>query len=142
MKEIEAVEQAIVEAFERKDAAAMAACYTEDAVLMPPNHPAVVGREAIEAHFREGFARFDAKLATEIEEIEVAGDWAWLRTRLRQEITPRGGKPMTFTAKALVVARRQDDGSWKYHRDIFNGDEPPRIPSPLGCLAGFFGRRG
>lgn len=138
MQEIEAVEQAIVSAFERKDAAAIAACYTEDAILMPPNQPAVVGREAIEAHFRQAFGRVEASLATVVEEVEVAGDWAWLRTRLHQEVKLGGSKVATFTAKALVVARRQADGSWKYHRDIYNGDERPRMAAP-GCL--ILGRR-
>ena len=36
----------------RKDASSIAALYTEDALLMPPNAPAVRGRAAVEAFFK------------------------------------------------------------------------------------------
>ena len=48
---IEATVQTFVAGVLAGDAAMVAGTYTEDGVLMPPNHPAVEGRTAIEAYF-------------------------------------------------------------------------------------------
>lgn len=143
MSEIESVEAAIVEALGRGDAAAVAACYTEDAVLMPPNRPAVEGRAAVEAYFREALASFAIEIASTAQEEVVAGDWGWLRTRLVQRITPRrGGRTVEVAGKALILARRGADGAWRYHRDVFNTDQAPVVAGSLGrLLAALFGRR-
>lgn len=47
---------AFVEAYNTRDAAAVAAFYTPDAVLLPPGQAAVQGREAIAQHYARAFA--------------------------------------------------------------------------------------
>lgn len=47
---------AFVEAYNTGDAAAVAAFYTRDAVLLPPGQAAVQGREAIAQHYARAFA--------------------------------------------------------------------------------------
>ena len=42
-------------AFNAKDAAKVALLYTDDAVVMPPNHALVKGRANIEAYFKQEF---------------------------------------------------------------------------------------
>ena len=136
--DLRAVEDRIQRAFAAEDADAIAAEYTEDAVLLPPGHPSVVGRAAIAALYRDFFARFRIVLETTVEEAEAAGDLGFLRGRLRQEIHPRGGGPaiagflrrliqrrtghLTMTGKFLAVLRREADGAWRFSRDIFNAD--------------------
>ncbi|HET9862650.1 MAG TPA: SgcJ/EcaC family oxidoreductase [Steroidobacteraceae bacterium] len=53
---------------------------------------------------------------SEIEEIRIAGDWAFVRTRLSVEITPPGAPPMKRAGHTLSVLRRTD-GRWRLARD-------------------------
>src|SRR5215510_1551513 len=46
--------------FNQNDAAAVAALYTEDAVLLPPETDPVYGREAIEKYFADLFTQYHA----------------------------------------------------------------------------------
>ena len=51
--------------------------------------------------------------ATEIQEIQVAGDWAFMWTRLSVVVTPpEGGQPMERAGHTLTVLKRVS-GRWK-----------------------------
>jgi uncharacterized protein (TIGR02246 family) len=47
---------AFAEAYNAQDATAIAGFYTPDGILLPPGQRAVVGREAIAAHYAQAFA--------------------------------------------------------------------------------------
>src|SRR5262245_35107544 len=64
-------------AFNAKDAARVAAFYTDDAVLMPPNLPAVRGRADIEAYYKAGFAQPMGRLALQPVESAISGATAF-----------------------------------------------------------------
>jgi uncharacterized protein (TIGR02246 family) len=53
---------------------------------------------------------------SEIEEIEVVGDVAWMRTRLSVDVTPPGGVPLKRAGHTLSVLRKQG-GRWQLARD-------------------------
>jgi uncharacterized protein (TIGR02246 family) len=123
---ITAIEDRIQAAFAAGDADAVAAQYTEDAYLMPPNSPSLVGRAAIADLYKRFFKDFKCALKTEIQEVEVAGDWAYVRGLLTSTVTPKdGGEPHTNHGKYLVVARRGADGVWRFARDMYSMDAPP-----------------
>ena len=114
------------------DAAALAAFVTDDAVWMPPNEPAVSGKEAFESLYRAWFDQFICEVTSHpVEEIVVAGDWAFARGRYTLMLTPKaGGEPMQDSGKFIDIYQRQPDGSWKYARHIWNSDQPlPAAPT-------------
>jgi uncharacterized protein (TIGR02246 family) len=126
---ITAIEDRIQAAFAAGDAGAVAAEYTEDAYLMPPNSPSLVGRAAIADLYKAFFKDYRCALKTEIQEVEVAGDWAYVRGLLTSTVAPKdGGEPHTNHGKYLVVARRGTDGVWRFARDSYNMDQPPGQP--------------
>jgi ketosteroid isomerase-like protein len=136
------LEERLAGALSTGDLATLADCYTEEAMLLPANRPAITGRAAIAAFYREVLARFAPVLSTEVAEVEVEGDLAYLRGTFHERLVPRGaGKPLEVAGKFLVIARRDPgDGSWRFHRDMFNSDRPPAVG--LGTLlAGLFARR-
>ena len=48
-----------------------------------------------------------------------------------QTLTPKaGGEPTEDSGKWLGILKRQPNGSWKVHRDIWNSDKP--FPSTGG----------
>jgi len=108
---------------------ASAAFYEENAIMVPPNHPDIRGRAAIEA-FLTSFPPFsDYRL--ESLEIEGQGDLAYERGTNSMTLTPPSGRPTEWRSKYLVIYRRQADGSWKVSREIFTPDAPPQAsPDP------------
>jgi uncharacterized protein (TIGR02246 family) len=139
---VAAIEDRIRAAYAVGDADGVAAQYTDDAILMNPGRPAVVGREAIAEGFRPFFAAFRGELAQEIEEIEVFGDQAWMRGKIHIKITAKQGSAKgEMHGKYIAIARRCPDGVWRFSRDIYNYDHPtPQRISILGWLSGLFRR--
>jgi uncharacterized protein (TIGR02246 family) len=117
-------------AFNSNDAAAVAASYTDDAVMMSSNQPAVEGKAAIQSSYQDMFKRGSFKIAITSLETQVAGDWAYDRGTAMITMTPKaGGKPMEESSKYLVILKKQADGSWKCHRDIDNSNAPMTAPA-------------
>jgi uncharacterized protein (TIGR02246 family) len=54
---------------------------------------------------------------SDIAELKVLGDWAYLRNRLTVTITPPGGSPTTRSGYTLTVLRKEPDGRWRLARD-------------------------
>ena len=113
-------------AFNSNDAAAVAALFADDAIVMPANQPAIEGRPAIQSLFEAIFkANPGIKTAIASLETQVAGDWAYDRGNTTTTITPKSGKPIEESAKYLVVLKRLPGGLWKVDRDIDNSNSPP-----------------
>jgi len=114
-----------------RDVDAIAALYTDGAVVMPANEPAIVGKEAIRAHIASEY-----ELGVETREFTLTpveidgvaglafdrGTWSWTG------VPPGMTEPVTETGKYVVILRRQEDGSWLYAVDIYNSDTPPPEP--------------
>jgi uncharacterized protein (TIGR02246 family) len=112
------------------DAAAVAALYTDDAVMMPSNEAAVEGKTAIQSWYENMYKRMSVKIAITPIETQVAGDWAYDRGTAMLSMTPKAkGKPMEESSKYLVILKRQTDGSWKCFRDIDNSNAPMMAPA-------------
>ena len=113
-----------VEIYNRNDWPTLAAQFTEDAVMMPPNSPAVIGRAAIaawEAENEQGF-----RIALKVEDISITGDVAIIRGRscvfipLGKE--QKDGAVGVDIGKYIEVRKRTDGGRWMVVQDIFNSD--------------------
>ncbi|MGH7586286.1 MAG: YybH family protein [Gemmatimonadales bacterium] len=108
------------------DGNALAALYTADAVVMPPNEPTRRGDAAKQywIDFANTFTA-QAELATEV--VEGRGDLAFTSGTWRMTLTPKtaGAKPMPAQeGKYLGVMKKQPDGSWKLAYDIWNVGAP------------------
>lgn len=119
---IEATKDAWVSGVRAKDWKAVSVVYAPDAVLMPPNQPAVSGREAI----RAWFAVFPPITAVELHPVEIdgRGDVAFVRGTYKLTLAPPGIAPIHDQGKFIEIHRRQPDGSWPISSDIFNSDLP------------------
>jgi len=62
----------------------------------------------------------------DIKEINVQGDWAWLRNHLTVTMTPPNGKPTRRSGYTLTILRKEPDGAWVIARDanLLAPDEP------------------
>ena len=117
---IEAANAKFSEAFARGDTKALSAMYTSDAIAFPPDSEMIRGNEAIGEFWkatRESGVR-GAALTT--VEVSRSGDVAYEVGKVSLTIQPAGKEPTTAMAKYVVIWKRQADGSWKLHRDIWN----------------------
>ena len=108
----------------KKDAAAVAALYTENGAFMAPNAPIATGRAAIQAAWQGMFEMPEVALTFEPDEIVVSssGDMAYDRGTYKFSAAGEGG-PMTDEGKYVVVWRKVD-GKWLVAADIFNSNNP------------------
>jgi uncharacterized protein (TIGR02246 family) len=109
-----------VAAFNSGDAAAVAASYTEQGQLLPPNAGFMIGQEAIQAFWQGAMDMGIASAQLEIREVEQHDDTAI-------EIgtfTLHAQDGTELDAGKYIVIWRRVDGKWKLHRDIFNSSKP------------------
>lgn len=102
--------------------------FTDDAVFLPPNSPAVEGAAAIEAWGRTFPPIKDLRI--EPTEVVGRGDLAFARGRYSMVIMVPNQPEQPDSGKYIEIWRRQSDGSWKLFRDIFNSDVPLPAPPP------------
>ena len=108
-----------MEAFNAHDADSLTALYAEDAVVAPPNAPAIFGRDAIRADNRETFDAGEVAVELEDFEIIIQGDLGYKAGRYRM----RAGDTLVDRGKYLEIWRKID-GEWMLHRDIWNSSLP------------------
>jgi len=53
----------------------------------------------------------------DIREIEVIGDWAWIRNRIDVTMDPPGGAAVRRSGYTLTILKKGDDGRWRLFRD-------------------------
>ena len=132
---VEATVDRYVAASNDGDAAALTELYADDAVLLPPDHEPIHGREAIGEFWREGT---DAGLEVSTLRLEVDGSVAYLVGRYR---LPPTEEEEADSGQYVLCLKRQPDGAWKLTADIWNGsggsDERGAEPSePEPAISG------
>jgi uncharacterized protein (TIGR02246 family) len=99
------------------------ALWTDDGVQMPPDEAPVVGKEKIRARNGAVLQKFKFDIGITNQEVQTVGDLAYSRGVYKATLTPKqGGKPIPIDGKYMTILRRQPNGSWRIHRDIFNSN--------------------
>ena len=118
--EIEAADGQFAAAFAAQDAGALAALYTPNAQLLPPNSDFVTGRAAI-AEFWQNV--MDAGVAGAALTVEEAVGVDSLAVEVgRYTLTDADGNTID-EGKYIVWWQRTPEG-WRLHRDIWNSSRP------------------
>jgi uncharacterized protein (TIGR02246 family) len=97
------------------DTATVLGLMADDVLFMTP------GREPF------GKAEFEAQSAplkdvemdgrAEVLEVEIAGDWAWIRNRIEVAMIPRRGETARRSGYTLTILKKGGDGRWRLFRD-------------------------
>lgn len=114
----------------------MLSFWSDDAVVLPPDRPAVVGKEAIRA-FVTGMLSIPGFTITwepEHATISPSGDIGYLIERNSASFTDSTGARVTQLGKAVTVWRKDAEGQWKCVVDTWNNVPshpvlPPTWPS-------------
>ncbi|MGF6157520.1 ketosteroid isomerase-like protein [Ensifer sp. KUDG1] len=121
---IETAIKAYEAALNGNDIDAILDLYGSNPVFMPQHAPALVGRDAVREGYRQVFAAIKLDIRFTIHEIEIAEDWAWVRTSssgtthvLAADVTIEEGNNELFVFRA-------EQGHWKIHRYLFSTNRP------------------
>jgi uncharacterized protein (TIGR02246 family) len=88
---------------------------SDDVIFMVPGKEPF-GKEAFAAS-SNGMKDLRIEGKSDIEEIKVLGDWAWMRNHLEVTITPPNGTPTTRSGYTLTILRKNSNGEWVIARD-------------------------
>jgi uncharacterized protein (TIGR02246 family) len=88
---------------------------TDDVAFMVPGREPF-GKEAFAAASR-GMTGVRMEGSSDIRELVVLGDFAYLRNHIAMTITPPGGTPVRRAGYTLTILRKGQDGRWRLARD-------------------------
>ncbi|MGE0353940.1 MAG: SgcJ/EcaC family oxidoreductase [Gemmatimonadales bacterium] len=114
-----------IQAYQTGDSVAMADLYVVDAVRMPYDAPAQVGRPAILNAYGASFQRrtLIPTISLVPDEVHGIGDRAAERGHYHEQLRSRDGqRSLVEEGTYVALLRREPDGRWRYEWSIFNRD--------------------
>lgn len=112
-------------ALSKQDVNAALELYADDAVVRPANMEPVRGKAALRDFFTGWFNIMsinDGAYTT--EEFELCGAKAIHIGTYKGNLQVPGSPPVADRGSFTIIWKRQPDGSWRYHRGIFNSSLP------------------
>ena len=98
------------------DMSAVLAMMTDDVVFLVADRPPLGKTEFAAMSASMKGMQIDGR--STIEEINVLGDWAYLRSHIDLTITPpQASKPIARSGNTLTILRKEADGRWRIARD-------------------------
>ena len=88
---------------------------TDDVVFMVPGREPFGKAEFASSSSSMRDVRIEGR--SDIQEIMVLGDWAFMRNRLEVAMTPANGTPLVRSGYVLTILHKQADGRWRIARD-------------------------
>ena len=125
--EIKKVNQKYLEFYNSGNYEGVASLHTEDAVVMPPNVPARIGRDQIMSAIKEEVDMGFTDLKFIENDIKIFGNLAYDEGSYSLNVKSEKGEVIdNDSGKYLVVWEKQNDGSWLMKKDIWNSDLPTK----------------
>ena len=109
-------------AFNSGDAVGLTALYTVDAALLPPNMAQIDGREGIQALWQGFIDAGVSDIDLNTVELEVHSTSASEVGTFTLTAPDGEGGRVTAGGKYIVLWQLGEDGVWRLHRDIWNGN--------------------
>lgn len=89
---------------------------TDDVVFLVPGHPPMRGKAAF-ASSQAAMEQFDVNATSDVQEVTVLGDWAYIWTQLSVVMTPKGGGEAVRRSGPTLSIFRKESGRWLLARD-------------------------
>ncbi|CAB3785564.1 hypothetical protein LMG28688_02065 [Paraburkholderia caffeinitolerans] len=102
-------------ASKRGDTATVLSLMTDDVIFMVPGQEPF-GKETFAAASK-GMEGMKVDGNSEIVELQILGDWAFIRNRIDIAITPPDGGTVRRAGYTLTLLRKEADGKWRLARD-------------------------
>jgi uncharacterized protein (TIGR02246 family) len=113
---IRAAVQAWMQASADGDVASVLALIDDDVVFLGPGRPPM-GKAEFDAASKAMSGKMRIEGTSDIQEVRVAGDWAYVWTQLSITMTPEDGAAVRRGGPGLSIWRKKSDGAWVIFRD-------------------------
>jgi uncharacterized protein (TIGR02246 family) len=97
------------------DLATVLGLMTDDAIFMTPGREPF-GKEEFKAN-AESMRGIEMDGRAEVREIQVLGNWAWIRNRIEIEMGGPGATRAKRSGYTLTILKKGEDGRWRLLRD-------------------------
>ena len=108
------------EAFNRRDAAALAGLYAPDGKLLPPTNQVIAGTKAITEFWQSLFDQGFCDHAIEIVEVRASDTLAYEAGKWRAASADQDGSKKQYQGNLVLVFERQGDGNWRSRLHSWN----------------------
>lgn len=127
---IRQVDHDMVAAGNAHDIDAWLAFVADDARMMPPGAPPIIGKDAIRDLVNE-FMSAGVEVTHNLEDVVVSrgGDLAYVSYSYELTYTGPEGTPVTETGKDISIYKKDADGSWKLAIDMWSENETHSPPT-------------
>jgi len=116
-RKIREVHSTWIDAVNNGDLVRLLTLMADDVVFLNPGQ-APFGRDEFSVNFPAAHQQFRVRCVSELEEVVVAGEVAYTRSRDALSVTPRaGGEATQVAGHRITVYRKQPDGRWLLARD-------------------------
>jgi uncharacterized protein (TIGR02246 family) len=105
-----------LEASKRGDLPTMLNLLADDVLFITPGKEPF-GKEAFAASNQQQMKDTQMEATIDIKEIEIVGEWAWMRSFLRLSFTQAGKDPTRYSGHILTILQKKPDGQWVIKRD-------------------------
>ena len=114
VRQVRAVARGIIDADNARSIERVLGYYAEYAVLLPPNEPPVLGRQAIRPRYETLFSSFRPEIVAQVDQVCVSEHLAFVRGHNGGRLlSPDGGKDRMLDDAFFMLLRRGSDGAWQ-----------------------------
>ncbi|HKZ77823.1 MAG TPA: DUF4440 domain-containing protein [Pyrinomonadaceae bacterium] len=111
-------------ASEGRDIERILSYWTDDAVVLPPGLPAVVGKAALRQYVQGSMQIPGFRITWASQDVTFSpdGNLAYMLSRNAVTMNAQDGAPTTTEGRAVTIWRREPDGEWRCAVDIWNAE--------------------
>ena len=111
-------------AFEGRDVEVVLSYWTDDAVVIPPGLPPIIGKPALRQYVKGSMKipGFRINWTSTNAIFSPDGNLAYIFSRNVVNMDGLDGTPMTTEGRAVTIWRREPDGQWRCAVDIWNAE--------------------
>ena len=115
-------------ASEGRDVERIVSFWTDDAMVIPPGFPPIVGKEALREYVRTSLQipGFRISWASTNAQVSPDGRLAYLLGRNSVTMNGPDGQPITMKGRAVTIWRREEDGDARWTSGMMNPCAPIR----------------
>ena len=109
-------------ASERRDIEGMLSYWTEDAIVIPPGLPAVVGKAALREYVENSMKTPGFGITWTSTDVTFSpdGNLAYIMSTNEVRMNAPDGTPTTTAGRAVTIWRREPDNEWRCVVDVWN----------------------
>lgn len=96
--------------------------FTDDIVFMIPGEQAFSGLDQVRSWHLKGWQGTKYQCSGRIDELQIAGDWGFVRGIFIGSLTYASGATSKDSGKFINIVRKEQQGQWKIARVIWNAN--------------------